>query len=558
MEATVETRLNPIPEGIEDLDFDLILIGAGINGSGVARDAALRGLRVLLLEKGDLASGTSGRSARMIHGGLRYLEHRDFGLVRESLRERATLLRIAPHLVRAQPLLIPLYEQNQHRLWQLRLGLTALDLLAALSRSRLSRHRMLSRDAVIDRVPGLDRERLLGAGVMPDAYAPHGERLCVENALAAATAGATVVTHAEVESLTVTDDRVRGVAFRDRLTGRQYEVMAPVTLNVAGPWVDRLLRDLPRAERLIGGTKGSFLVVDPFPGAPQDACFYEALSDKRQLVVVPWNGFFLVGTTDLRFEEDPGTATVTQAEVDYLLDETNRAFPSAALDATDIRFSYAGVRPLPYQPEGAEGTITRKHIVFDHAPETEGLVSVVGGKFSTFRSLAQEAVDLVFQKLGREVPRCTSARTPFPGAAVANFGEFCKRFREDSPLGDASTERLLSIYGTRSREVLELAGTDEDLLAPFDGETGAIGAEVVFASRREYAETLIDILAGRTLVAYDSAFDPATTANAVELARRHLGWDERRCARELSSYGEYAALFQPRKLATVPGGGADA
>ncbi|MCP3920227.1 MAG: glycerol-3-phosphate dehydrogenase/oxidase [bacterium] len=532
--------------------FDVAVVGAGINGTAIARDAALRGLRVLLVDKGDIASGTSSRSARMIHGGLRYLEHGDVSLVREFLRERATLLRLAPHLVRTHDLIIPFYAHFRHRPWQVRLGLTVLDVLAVLGRCSIGRHRSLSRERVRERVPGLNPDGLTGACLMPDGYADHGERLCIENVLAAARAGASVATYTSVEDLRTENGAVVGLSLFDSTAQRSLDVRTTVTVNVAGPWVDRVVRTLTPSRRLIGGTKGSFLVLDPFPGAPRDPCFYESHSDHRQVVALPWNGRVLIGTTDVRYDGDPGDAIVTPEERDYLLGETNRTFPDARLSAASVRFAYAGVRPLPYHPEGAEGSVTRRYIVFDHAPEVGGLLSIVGGKFSTFRSLAEEATDAVFRKLGRRPPRCPTTRAPLPGAETDDFPAFRDRFRSSAPVAPKSADRLLSIYGTRSDRVLEMAAAaDSDLLQPFDEHTGAIGAEILVAFRHEFARTLGDVLIGRTLVGYDSVFDPASAANAAQIAARHLGWDDARCQSELDSWERHVLRFQP-PAATPP------
>ncbi len=544
-------RHTPVPADIDRESFDVIVIGAGINGTGIARDAAMRGLKVLLLDKGDIGSGTSSYSGRMIHGGLRYLEHGDIGLVRESLRERANLLRIAPHLVKPQPLFIPFYQSNKHKPWQVKAGLTVLDLFAICSRSSLGVHKTLSRQSALERMPGLNPDGLTGAGVMTDAYADYAERLCIENALSASREGAGIITYAAVEDLMVEQGRVKGVHFRDVIGQRTYKVRATVTVNVAGPWVDRVLQTGPKTERLIGGTKGSFLVVDSFVDGPIDSCFFEAVADQRQVVVLPWNGCYLLGTTDIRYDDDPDDAAAGQREVHYLLEETNRAFPRAKLTRDSIRFTYAGVRPLPYMPQGAEGSITRKHIVYDHGPRVEGLISIVGGKFSTFRSLARETVDCVLGKLSSSASRrpgsgCRTDAMVLPGGSE-DFPSFCAQFGKEAGIPEKSRERLLRVYGTRSAEILTLVkDTGDELKQPLDPNTGAIGAEILFAFRHEFAETLVDVLLRRTMVGYESAFDPIGVENAVRVARKYLAWSDERVEEEQASYRDYIRRFHPR------------
>ncbi len=540
-------RHTPIPADIDRESFDVIVIGAGINGTGIARDAAMRGLTVLLLDKGDIGSGTSSYSGRMIHGGLRYLEHGDIGLVRESLRERANLLWIAPHLVKPQPLFIPFYQSNKHRPWQVKAGLTALDLFAICSRSSLGVHKTLSRHSALERMPGLNPDGLTGAGVMTDAYADYAERLCIENALSASREGAGIITYAAVEDLMVEQGRVKGVRFRDVIGQRAYKVRATVTVNVAGPWVDRILQTGPKTERLIGGTKGSFLIVDSFVDGPVDSCFFESVADQRQVVVLPWNGCYLLGTTDIRYDDDPDDAAAGQREIDYLLEETNRAFPRAKLTQDSIRFTYAGVRPLPYMPQGAEGSITRKHLVYDHGPRVEGLISIVGGKFSTFRSLARETVDCLLGKLPRRPSLgCRTDAVVLPGGDE-DFPSFCAQFGKEAGISEKSRERLLRVYGTRSAEVLTLVkDLGDELKQPLDPNTGAIGAEILFAFRYEFAETLVDVLLRRTMMGYESAFDPIGVENAVRVARKYLAWSDERVGEELAFYRDYIRRFHPR------------
>ncbi len=335
--------------------FDLILIGAGINGAGIARDATLRGLRVLVLDKGDVAGGTTSWSTRLIHGGLRYLEHREIGLVRESLRERERLLRIAPHLVRPLPLLLPIYRGDKRGRLLIRAGMVAYDVL---SRGKsLPGHRMLDRAAALGRAPGLAESGLLGAALYHDAQVEYAERLALENALDARAHGAEIRTYHHVSEILREDGRVTGVAGNDVLTGEPFRYAAPVVVNVAGPWVDEVLAgsNLGQRSRLIGGSKGSHIVVDPFPGAPRDALYAEARQDGRPFFIIPWNDLYLIGTTDTRYDGDLDKVMAEEWEIDLLLAETNRVIPTAKLTRECVRYTYAGVRPLPYAPGVSEG-----------------------------------------------------------------------------------------------------------------------------------------------------------------------------------------------------------
>ena len=409
---------------IEHERFDLVVIGAGINGAGIARDAAMRGLKVLVLDKGDIGGGTTSWSTRLIHGGLRYLEHGELHLVRESLRERERLLRLAPHLVRPLPMLIPVYEEGRRGWWTIRAGMIAYDLLSF--DKSLARHHTLSREETLKRAPGLDAEGLRGASLYYDAQVEYPERLALENALAARAHGARIITYARVESFHTERGRVRAVEFTDLFTNERRRAHAEVYVNVAGPWVDEVLKTSGMASppRLIGGTKGSHIVVYAFTGAPPDALYVEAASDGRPFFIIPWNDLYLIGTTDLRYEGNLDNVRADEDEIEYLIRETNRVIPSARLTRKQVLYTYSGVRPLPYNEGGSPNAgITRRHFVRDHAPELENFISIVGGKLTTFRNLSEQAVGLVFKKLKRAAGPSTTMEVMLPGA---------KGFRGDS------------------------------------------------------------------------------------------------------------------------------
>jgi glycerol-3-phosphate dehydrogenase len=489
-------------------EFDLVVVGGGINGAGIARDAAMRGLKVLLVDKGDIGGGTSAGSTRLIHGGLRYLEHFEFGLVRESLRERETLLRIAPHLVRPLAITIPIYRDGGRGWTTIRAGMIGYDLLSW--GKSLPRHRMLSARETLRQMPGLSDERLIGSAVYYDAQVEFAERLVVENVLAAVECGATVLTHTRVADFVIEDGWIAGV----RLDGdKADQFRARIVINAAGPWVDRLLDETQiKSERLIGGTEGSHVVVAPFAGAPENAVYLEAVSDRRPFFIIPWDGNYLIGTTDVRFEGNPDEAQAEEWEIEYLLSETNRAFPSAELNRERVLYTYAGVRPLPFTTNHNERSITRRHFLREH-PEYKNLVSVVGGKLTTYRSLAEECVDLVLRKLGKGFTRSETGRVVLPGASD---------FYPSNPC-----ERLSRIYGSRAKEVAELANRLN--CDPF-------AAEIVFAFENEFAKTLADCFLRRTMIGLNADLGLGDIEEAAAVGRQFLGWTENRARRELEGY----------------------
>ena len=290
-------------------------------------------------------------------------------------------------------------------------------------------------------------------------------------------------------------------------TDKMDELRATVVINAAGPWVDQIID-----QRLIGGTKGSHIVVAPFAGAPASAVYVEAVSDGRPFFIIPWNGNYLIGTTDVRFEADPDQVRSELWEIDYLLAETNRAFPAAALTRDQVLYAYSGVRPLPFTTNHDEHDITRRHFLRVH-PQFANLISVVGGKLTTYRSLAEECVDLVLGKLGRKFTRSDTAKVPLPGAAGEYPSDVC--------------ERWVRIYGSRAQEVGQLAKRLE--LSP-------LAAEVVFAFEKEFAKTLADCFLRRTMRGLNADLGLGEIEAAAEVGKRCLGWSEERAKREVNSY----------------------
>lgn len=538
-----------IPANISEIVFDVLIIGAGINGAGIARDAAMRGLRVLLLDKGDISAGTTSWSTRLIHGGLRYLEHGELGLVRESLRERETLFRIAPHLVKALPILIPIYEGNKRLPMTIRAGMIGYDLLSF--GKSLPRHRILTRAEAIEAAPGLNPNGLLAAAIYYDAQVEFAERLVLENVISAREHGAVVITYGKVRRLLSDDGAVHGVEFSEVLGERTLAARGSIVVNAAGPWVDHILENARQPpKRLIGGTKGSHLIVAPFAGAPATALYVEAEADNRPFFIIPWNGKYLIGTTDIRFKGDLDRVEIEDTEIDYLLRETNRVIPGAGITRNSVLYSYSGVRPLPYTEHTEEQSITRRHFIHDHA-QMPGLITIVGGKLTTYRSLAEQAVNLVFRKLGKTVAKCLTSEAALPGAEAANIKSFSDQFEMEYGLPSQTNKHLLGVYGTRTANVLELASADKSLAEVFDRETGAIASEVIFSFQHELAQTLADCLLRRTMVGLNSTLGVGADEAAARIAQKHLGWSETRAQQELAAYRDYVKRFQPHPKRTA-------
>ena len=521
----------------EERDFDIVIIGGGINGAGIARDAATRGLSVLLLESNDFGSGTTSWSSRLIHGGLRYLEYGELSLVYESLHERRYLRRLAPHLVNPIAINIPVYRSSKRGMWTVRAGMIAYDLLSL--GKRLPRHSMLNRAEFLRATPGVNAADLQGGARYYDAQVTFAERLVLENVVAAAQAGANVRNYSPVTGIRIEDGQVRSVEFTDRVTGKLETASAPVVVNAAGPWVDRVLASANAPmPRLMGGTKGSHIVVGPFEGSPRDAFYVEAAADGRPIFIIPWNGQYLIGTTDIRYDDDPAAATASAAEVEYLLRETNRVFPGAGLTIDNIHFAYAGIRPLPWRSKGPESAITRRHIIRRHR-KAKGLLSVIGGKLTTYRHLAEQVTDQAMKSLGRQVAACITSTEMLPGAAGRDEAD--EKLQTAGSFSDRGRQRLLQIYGGRALEIFTLTADDPSLLEPLDPEGSLLAAEIAFCIRQEYARTLVDLLHRRTMLGLSPDLGQSLAPAVARIAAAELGWSEHKIAQEFAALATYNA-----------------
>lgn len=512
--------------------FDVIIVGGGINGAGIARDAAGRGLRICLLEQGDFCNATSRWCSRLVHGGLRYLEHAEFGLVRESLAERETLLATAPHLVRPLPLVLPVYRGARRGRTAIRAGMWLYELLSA--GKSLPRHRMLDAAETMATVPGLRKEALFGAAHYFDAQVTFPERLVLENLLAARAAGAELRSRTRAERVLVEAGRVIGVQAMDLGTGALTTIRAPLVVNAAGPWVDHLLGGLPgrRLPRFIAGSKGTHIVVDRLPGQHAAGCYAEAAADGRPFFILPWNGLTLIGTTDIACEGDPGAVHADPAEIDYLLAEAARLFPAAGLTRGCIHYGYTGVRPLPAAAGGRnQAAITRRHHVRHHRTVAQGLYSVIGGKLTTYRSLAAQVVDRLVRKLPRGFRPCTTAEEPLPGA-VRDVAPLTAELAGHAGVPAPAALRLVSLYGARAHEVAALIRHAPALGREICPRSHALAAEIVFAFESEMACSLADCLMRRTMLGLAADRGASVVAGALEVARAELGWSGARCDEE--------------------------
>lgn len=523
---------------IDSVDYDVVVIGGGINGAGIARDAALRGLRVLLLEMNDFGSGTTSWSSRLIHGGLRYLEYAEIPLVFESLHERRRLRRVASHLVTRLRLNIPIYKDSKRSKFIIRLGMIAYDLLSI--GKKIPPHKMLSRDELLSEEPGLRREGLLGGAQYYDAQVTFAERLVIENVIAARAAGAEVKNYCPVTGIEVRRGTVNGLQYVDLKSGSNFEVSARVIINASGPWVDSVLGIVNRKmPKFMGGTKGSHIVVGKFDGAPRSAFYVEAHEDGRPFFILPWNDQYLIGTTDIRFDGDPADVAPGKEEIDYLLNETNRVFPTANLSSADIHFAYAGVRPLPRHDQGPESAITRKHIIYKHKDDAFGLISIIGGKLTTYRNLAEQAVDSAVRLSGVTAAPCTTRSQYLPGGI--GLDDAAEQLKSMPHLSAECVTRLIGIYGSRATELFESPG---DSVVWMDSQKTVLAAEVAFVMREEMAVNLTDILHRRMMIGLSPDQGLSLADEIASIAAVEAGWSEVERNRQLLELRNYSAKFR--------------
>jgi glycerol-3-phosphate dehydrogenase len=527
--------------------YDVVVIGGGITGAGIARDAALRGLKVALFEKGDYASGTSSKSSKLVHGGLRYLEHGEIGLVFESVSERRVQTRVAPHLVRPLPFIIPIYKGAKPGLELMNVGLWIYDSLALFRAPRLHKT-FRGTKAALALEPQLRAEGLRGALEYYDC-ATDDARLVLENAIDARDLGADCHTYTEVTRFErAPDGRITGVAVRDRLTGQSSIVSARVVVLAAGAWTDEMIRrfEIPMDRPLLRRTKGVHIVIPRERLPLARAITLISPVDARVMFAIPWRERTVLGTTDTDFTGSADEVAADADDVKYLCESGNGYFPEAHLEPADVIATWAGLRPLIAAPPNVdESEISREHEVFSRG---DGLVIIAGGKLTTYRRMAHEAVDktlALLTELGEptNVKRASTKDRPLPGAAgleqtdlegVAAIG---RRLMDDHGLDADTATHLCGVYGTRAPLLAQRITADRALGERIDPELPYVWAEVEFAATHDLARTVEDVLARRVPLLLVSRDQGLTASERVAdmLGALH-GWTPAQRTEMLAQY----------------------
>ncbi len=514
---------------LEGEHFQVIVIGGGINGVAIARECARAGRRTLLLEQHDFAAGTTSRATRIIHGGLRYLEHAEIGLVHESLVERRRLLQHHPHLVHPVHFLLALDQDSGRSALAVRTGLW---LYRHLGGGKLRSNSGQEDQRKLERL--LDSGRRWSVFSYEDAQCEFPERLVAEWLVEAMEAGAVARNHTQVLAVDVRHRRVTGVLLRDQISGKEERVEGTWIINATGPWADRLCQrsQITTPHPMVGGVRGSHIVVPRFAGAPDAAVYTEAV-DKRPIFVIPWNEQTLVGTTEVADQSDPSRVQPAQEEVDYLVRSLLHLFPRVKLTASDIRYTFAGVRPLPFAPREKASSVTRKHYLHDHAQDgAQHMISVIGGKLTTAVELARQCA----AKIG--ISRKSSKTLAIASADTAELllDQWVVEITNAGGVGESAARSIVEWHGKRALEISRLAQRGAELRAPLCSHTEHIVAEAVDAFASECAVTLGDVLLRRVPVALGGCWTSACSREAAARIGAAVGWTDKQAAAELEGF----------------------
>ncbi|GMQ84828.1 MAG: glycerol-3-phosphate dehydrogenase/oxidase [Acidimicrobiia bacterium] len=514
-----------------DEPFDIAIIGGGSTGMGTALDAASRGLSVALIEQRDIASGTSSRSSKLIHGGLRYLERFEFKLVREALTERSLLLtKLAPHLVYPVPFIFPF----RHRVWErayVAAGVGVYDALAASSTNPLPRQRQLSRKSLLEAFPGLDRTAFVGGLHYYDAGTDDA-RFVLALARTAAREGAAIATSTRAVALPRQGDRVTGIAAVDLESGRELTIRADVVINATGVWTDAVERLVDDPVRDVTASKGVHLVVRK--DRIDSSMGLITKTRKSVLFIIPFGEFWLIGTTDTAWHLDLAHPAASSNDIDYLIGQVNLLLADP-LSRDDVVGVYAGLRPLVSGSPGATTQLSREHAITHPAP---GMVTIAGGKFTTYRVMARDVVDEALGEREGTMPASRTEDVPLVGSDGWNrHWEDRAKTARDRDLPVSTVEHLLRRHGSDTERILDLIDADPDLGERLDPGAPALKVEVVWAAQCEAALHLDDLLTRRTRLSIGARDRGVAAApEAARLVAPLLGWDETTIAREIEHY----------------------
>ncbi len=538
-------------------EYDVIIIGAGIYGVTTAWDAALRGLKVALIDKGDFGSATSSNSLKIIHGGLRYLQHLDIKRMRESIHERIVLMHIAPHFVYPIQVVMPTYSYKLKSRPAMFAALLANDIVG-FDRNQLSdphkympRGYTISKDKVQDYIPGYEKYNLNGGAIWYDCQCYNTERLLLSFVISAANIGADVANYVKAIGFIKEGDRVTGIKVQDILTAEEFGIRSRIVVNNGGPWVDKVLENLnsklPRqnfqlstAMNIVVNRKlldnNAAGLSGPYTYVREDGSVYQAF---RMLFFAPWRDYTIIGTNHLVYKgKSQDNYKVTEEEIQDFLSAVNQAYPKANIKREEITFFYGGFLPMVAQNPNTGEVILEKHYkIYDHSESDhiDGLITVVGVKYTTARDVARKTIDLVFNKLNRIAPHCITEKTPLYGGSIERFEDFMNDVINDQThnLSSSVMRHLGYNYGSAYHDILEYEKEDPKLLETMPNSSEVLKAEIIHGIRKEMAQKLSDVILRRTDLGSAGHPGERTLEEAANIMAKELSWNESKIKEEI-------------------------
>jgi len=545
-------------------EYDVVIIGAGIYGVNAAWDATLRGLKVALIEKGDFGCATSSNSLKTIHGGIRYLQHLDFKRMRESIHERMILMKIAPHLVYPLRVVMPTYSYKMKSRPAMMVA-TLLNDIVGFDRNQLDdpskympKSYTVPKKKVQDYIPGYTKYNLNGAAIWYDCQCYNTERLLLSFVISAAEHGAVVANYVKAVGFLKAGNKVTGVRAQDVLSGDEFDIRAKVVINNAGPWVDSVLKNLngKLPDQKFNLSTAMNIVVNrrimdnaaglsgPYRYVRKDGSVYSAY---RILFFAPWRDYTIIGTNHLAYQGNQDSYKITEAEIQDFLSAVNQAYPAANIKREEVSFFYGGFLPMARQhPDTGQVILENHYKIFDHTRDfgVDGLISVVGVKYTTARDVAQKTIDLVYQKMGQDAPKCRTEDVPLHGGNIERFNDFVENAVKSQPyrLDEKVMKHLSYNYGSAYNDILRYGEQDEKWVELIPDSSEVLKAEVLHGVREEMAQKLSDVVLRRTDLG--TAMNPGETAlkETAGIMAAELGWDDIRIKQEIE---EVRQIYMP-------------
>ncbi len=538
-------------------EFDIIIVGGGIYGVMTAWDASLRGLRVALIEKDDFAGSTSSNSLKIVHGGLRYIQHADIKRMRESIRERRILMKIAPHLVHPLAFVIPTYGHFIKGPEALFVALKINDLISFDRNSlpdpqkHLPAGKVISKEECLRKIPGVDEENLTGGAIWYDAQLYNSERMIFSILRSATDSGTVAANYVEMKNFLLKDNRVVGVTAEDKLSGQTFDIHGKLVVNTTGPWINRILSILRKQEpvkrvtlaKMMNLVTRKFLeensvgVYSKYEYKDKDAVISKG---SRLYFITPWRNLSLIGTAQLAYEGDPEDFHITRNDIETFMAEINEAYPPANLSMDDVLFYYGGLLPIEDNYDDPRNvTLTKHYELIDHKKEDniEGLLSVVSVKYTTARDVSEKTINLALQKLDMGKRPSLTAGTPIHGGDIGFFEDYLQSTLKNSPNGFSKEvlRHLVYNYGTAHQEILKLAKENTVYAKPLPGHDEILKAEVIHGVREEMAQHLRDVVFRRTDLGPSGLPNDTTLEDIAALVAKELGWDDLKIKEEIAA-----------------------